>query len=164
MPYLVDTNVILNAFNLYPESVFPSLWNDFTNCLQNGTLLVHTRVKDEVLVGGDEKAQWMQGLLPSINLIQTDQAEITSYAGVTNWVRNQRTPKYEVEAARQFLRTTNADPWLIAGAHSRGIGIVTNEKPNPNKTTVVKMPDVAAAFSVPCVTFLSFLESRGVAF
>lgn len=164
MRYLVDTNVILNAFNLYPESVFPSLWDDFTNCLQNGTLLIHSRVKDEVLVGGDEKAQWLQGILPSIALIQTDEKEVDSYREVTKWVRHLRTPKYEVEAARRFLATKNADPWLIAGAHSRELGIVTNEKSNPNKTTVVKMPDVAAAFSVPCVTFLSFLNNRNVAF
>lgn len=164
MPYLVDTNVILNAFNWYPVSVFPSLWADFDSCLAYGTLLIHERVKDEVLVGGDEKAQWLQGLLPSITLIQTDEKEIDSYREVTKWVRHLRTLQYEIEAARQFLTTKNADPWLIAGAHSRKLGIVTNEKPNPNKTTVVKMPDVAAGLSVPCVTFLSFLNNRGVAF
>ena len=78
MQYLVDTNVILNAFNVYPSNVFPSLWADFTNCLTNGTLLVHTRVRDEILVRKDAKAQWLSGLLPSISLVQTDLAELRS--------------------------------------------------------------------------------------
>ena len=46
--YLVDTNILLNAFNYYPRSVFPSYWKVFEARLSSGEFCVHEQVYEEL--------------------------------------------------------------------------------------------------------------------
>ncbi|PZQ26850.1 MAG: hypothetical protein DI558_02840 [Corynebacterium propinquum] len=46
--YLVDTNILLNAFNYYPRSVFPSYWKVFEARFSSGEFCVHEQVYEEL--------------------------------------------------------------------------------------------------------------------
>ncbi|WP_257161754.1 DUF4411 family protein [Corynebacterium cystitidis] len=160
--YLLDTNIIFDAFNNYPREVFPSYWQKFEEFIHNQAFYFHETVKDEIYRREDEAAAWFRESVPDSSVLFKDDAEITSYAEVTQWVRHGRQPAYEVPAVRQFLGV--ADSWIIASAHARGYTIISNEKRNPRKITAVKLPDVADAFEIPYFTGLEFFRHQGITF
>lgn len=58
--YLVDTNILLNAFNYYPRSVFPSYWKVFEARLSSGEFCVHEQVYEELKKKDDDKIRWLE--------------------------------------------------------------------------------------------------------
>lgn len=160
--YLVDTNILLNAFNYYPRSVFPSYWEVFESRFASGEFCVHERVYDELKGGDDDKFRWLEATVPKDRLLTRDAAELGLYAEVTQWARFERTPAYQTKAVRDFLN--KADSWLVASAAARRLTLLTNETASPQKINRVKIPDAAAAFGVSCYTNVEFLKSENIQF
>lgn len=101
--YLVDTNILLNAFNYYPRSVFPSYWEVLETRFASGEFCVHERVYDELKGGDDDKFRWLETTVPKDRLLTRDAAELGAYAAVTRWARFDRTPAYQTKAVRDFF-------------------------------------------------------------
>ncbi|MDK8477896.1 DUF4411 family protein [Corynebacterium pseudodiphtheriticum] len=160
--YLVDTNILLNAFNYYPRSVFPSYWKVFEARLSSGEFCVHEQVYEELKKKDDDKIRWLEATVPKDRLLTKDSAELGLYAEVTQWVRFERNPAYQTKAVRDFLN--HADSWLVASAAARRLTLLTNETASPQKINRVKIPDAAAAFGVSCYTNLEFLKSENIQF
>jgi hypothetical protein len=69
---------------------------------------------------------------------------------------------YEQQHAAEFL--SGADPWLIAHAiHTKGI-VVTHESNRHPNAKKVRIPDVCAAFGVPCIDTYEMLDRLGADF
>nr|WP_162272862.1 DUF4411 family protein [Vaginimicrobium propionicum] len=161
--YLLDTNVVINAFNLYPKHIFVSYWNFFEKRITNGQFVFHEKVRDEILKKEDEKSQWFSRFVPNEQIIRTDSAELESYKLVTSWaIERQTAGAYEIGAQREFLNA--ADSWLVASARSRLFTIVSNERPNSNSKKKIKIPDAAREFGVDCITGLEMLARERVTF
>lgn len=161
--YLIDTNIIINGFHNYPPDRFPTYWEVFKEYIEHEKFFFHESVWDEIVKYKDQKSDWLQQTVPAtLKLSRNNEDEIRSYAQVTNWVRNERTPQFKPEAVREFLNVT--DSWIVACAHSRDLCIVSNETSNPRKITKVKLPDVAAALGVDCVSGIEFLRREKISF
>ncbi|MDK8685466.1 DUF4411 family protein [Corynebacterium pseudodiphtheriticum] len=160
--YLVDTNILLNAFNYYPRSVFPSYWKVFEARLSSGEFCVHEQVYEELKKKDDDKIRWLEATVPKDRLLTKDSAELGLYAEFTQWARFERNPAYQTKAVRDFLN--HADSWLVASAAARRLTLLTNETASPQKINRVKIPDAAAAFGVSCYTNLEFLKSENIQF
>ena len=59
MAYLLDSNVFIQAKNLYYGMDFcPAFWEWLVNANQAGSVLSTQKVRDELLAGDDELADW----------------------------------------------------------------------------------------------------------
>lgn len=161
--YLIDSNIIINGFHSYPPDRFPTYWQVFEKFITDEKFFFHESVWGELEKHEDEKSQWLKNTVPAtLKLRKDNEAEIRSYAEVTDWVRNKRTPRFRSEAVREFLNV--ADSWMVACAHARSLCIVSNETSNPRKITKVKLPDAATALNVDCITGIDFLRREKISF
>ena len=105
--------------------------------------------------------QWYSAHRLECQVLAPDEAEIACYGEVTGWVTQERFPPYKPSAVDEFLDV--ADSWLIASAYRHDATIVTNETSAPQSGKQVKIPDVAAHFSVECITALDFIRYLKIA-
>lgn len=160
--YLVDTNIIFNAFNYYPRSVFPSYWNALEDFIVHGKLLFHERTKQEIEKRSDDKSDWFAKVVPSTSIVTINETEIANYAELTKWARFQRRPAYTTVAVQEFLNV--ADSWLVASARARSLIIVTNETSKPNGVNRIKIPDAASALGINSITGIELFQREGIQF
>ena len=158
--YLVDTNFLGTLANVYPRDVFPSLWGELEVALFADGVFFHDEVDKELAVWGAPEHNWYKQHVRQDQTILPDQEELDLYQQVVEWVVYDRKPKYREAAATEFFN--EADSWLVASARRYGATIVTNEVPAPDSVKKVKIPDVAAQFSVPCISELEFLRRLNI--
>lgn len=158
--YLVDTNFLGTLANVYPRDVFPSLWDELEVVLFADNVFFHAQVDKELAAWGAPEYDWYKQRVRQDQIIPPDQAELDLYQQVVEWVVLERQPKYREAATTEFLNA--ADSWLVASACRYGATIVTNEVPAPDSVKKVKIPDVAAQFSVPCISALEFLRRLNI--
>lgn len=158
--YLIDTNFLGTITNLYPDDVFPTLWNELENTLFTDDVFFHAEVDAELRKWGHPKLQWYLDHVQPKQILQTDEAELEEYERVTLWAEEKQDPAYKQAAVDDFLNV--ADSWLVASGARHGYIIVSNETPAPNAIKRIKIPDAAAAFNVECKTLLEFLRARRI--
>lgn len=161
--YSVDTNIVFDAFNLYPRDVFPGYWKKFEGFIKNKQFFFHETVKDEICRREDKTSEWFQKFVPEEQILIKDQLEVRAYAEVTRWVRYERSPGYDYTAVREFLDGA-ADSWIVASAYAHGLTIISNETRSPRNVNRVKLPDVADQFEVPYYRGLDFFRKQGISF
>ena len=154
--YLVDTNFLGTLASVYPDTVFPTLWEKLEVALFSDVVFFHDEVDKELAVWGAPEYGWYQKNVRQNQIIFPDQKEVDCYQEVVEWVEFGRQPKYRDAAATEFFNV--ADSWLVASAYRYGATIVTNEASAPNSIKKVKIPDVAIQFGVPCISALEFLQ------
>ncbi len=105
-----------------------------------------TPVRDELLAQKDDLTAWAQRLPDDFWLEEADN-DIAALRTVAAWTMNVKAT-YSQQARTDFL--TKADYRLVALGHAGGHTIVTHEGSAPDAVRVIKIPDAARAFSVPC--------------
>lgn len=70
---------------------------------------------------------------------------------------------YTDDAKADFLQRT-PDYYLVAQAHAHGHTVVTHERPEPQRLSQVKIPDVCTAFDVTWVSTFDMLRTEGATF
>jgi len=117
MPYLLDTNVFIQAKNLhYGFDFCPAFWDWLI--ANNAAQLVFSieKVGDEVEAGADELANWAAERGPGF-FLKPDAALLPALGSVSAWAMSQT---YEPAAVHTFLQV--ADYYLIAHALAHGHG------------------------------------------
>ena len=164
MSYLMDTNSFVTPSRLYYQfSMFPRYWDYIREKLEDGTIVLLDKVKDEILAPGkkDELAVWLEGIEVA-NLINHKEQEIINvYAGVMKSIQKDRC--YKESAISAWSENSTADPWIIAAAKVYGLSIVTFESHNNNLNTInpsrqAKIPDIAEKFNVPVMDLFNMLK------
>lgn len=149
--YLLDANVFIDAKNFYYRfDTFPGFWEWLDAGRESGLIASIEPIRDELLKGNDELADWVKERKNSGWFIPVDDDETQEVlAKVANWVQGQR---FKDSAKSEFLGC--GDPWLIAKAKVIGATVVTLEKYEENSRKKVPIPNVCRAFGVLyCDTF-----------
>lgn len=154
--YLLDSDALITAKNSYYrfENV-PGFWEWIRRGHEAGVVGSIRQVRDELLGGADELALWVTELDQAFFLDETDEV-VESLRLVAAWVQTQG---YEQSAVAQFLSV--ADYFLVATAHAGGHSVVSLETPSAGRAKV-KIPDVCAAFNVPCIRTFDMLRDERV--
>ncbi|MDY3127120.1 MAG: DUF4411 family protein [Corynebacterium sp.] len=160
--YLIDSNIVLGTWNIYPPAIFRTLWEQFADLIPNGDLYFHEEVKQELTSWSSEQSQWFNKHVPDNRVIKPTEAEVEKYVLVSKWAQFERTPKLKQKAVDDFLNV--ADSWLVACAMVNTATIVSNETSAVNSTARLKLPDAAAHFGVAYLAFLGFLEEKNLSF
>lgn len=156
--YGLDANVFIEAAKrYYAFDIFPKFWTTLVNLAGNGSIQSIDRVRDELLKGRDELAQWFQVNFSQATVSTTDSLVIESYSEVMKWALNQA--QFLDPAKHNFAR--GADGWLIAYARQNNCVVVTQERFNPNIKRTIPIPNVCRVFEVRCIdTFEMLRELR----
>jgi len=158
MPYLLDTNVFIQAKNLhYGFDFCPAFWDWLI--ANNAAQLVFSieKVGDEVEAGADELANWAAERGPGF-FLKPDAALLPAFGSVSAWAMSQT---YEPAAVHTFLQV--ADYYLIAHALAHGHTVVTHEIASPS-TKKIKIPNVCIGLNIKFMTPYEMLRHERARF
>ena len=144
-----DTCSFTELRRSYPKQEFESVWQFVEQLLNSGRIFSIDEVYIELAQQDDEifqwVSQWEDKFIPLDDAIQTKALEILSRFPTLIDLRKGK---------------SGADPFLIAVAAVRG-GIIVSEENRSGGPPMVKIPDVALSFGIPCMKFLNVLRQEG---
>ena len=150
MKYLLDTNVFIEAKNTHCDfDVCPGFWEWLLIKNKEGIIFSVQKVKEELITGTDELAQWARNRHGEF-FLTPDENVIIAMREISRWTSSREFP--ERETAR-FL--DNADYFLVAHALAHDFAVVTREKFVNPPTNKIKIPNVCDVFGID---FLSPFE------
>jgi len=161
-PYLLDTNILIQAKNsYYAFAICPGFWKSMLGLHHSGQVHSIDQVRDELLRGKDELADWTRHKAPKSFFHDTgDQDVATAYRDIIAWVRNN--PQYFELAKTDFA--ASADGWLIAFAKVNGYTVVTQEEHAPLVKNKVPIPNICIQFGVDFRDTFQMLKALKVRF
>jgi len=156
--YLLDANVFIEAARrYYAFDLVPTFWEILVDLANNGRIQSIDRVRDELMRGKDDLAQWVSGHFSDAFASTDDEEVIQSYREIIAWVTDQ--DQYQESAKKLFAE--GADGWLVAYAHCKGLTLVTHEVLNDTIKSKLPIPNVCQAFNVSFLdTFRMLRELR----
>ncbi len=147
MKYILDASSLITAMNhRYPPSVFSSLWGKLDEEMKSGLIVSSSIVLDELTKGSDQLVKWAKDRRQYF-----EKPKNVEYEQVTRIL-----DKYP-KLIDTVLGTESADPYIIAKVYSMdtGTGCVVSEE---NKNKPFKIPSVAHAEGVRCISFLEMMK------
>jgi hypothetical protein len=159
--HLLDANVFIEAKNHYYRfDTFPGFWNWLDAEHEKGRIASIKPIRDELLKGNDELAEWIKIRKDSGWFLPVDDVETQQFlAQIAAWVMAQ---PFKEAAKPEFL--AGGDPWLIAKAKAIGATVVTQETFEARSMKKVKIPNVCRAFEVPYINTFDLLRQAGASF
>ena len=158
MPYLLDSDVFIQAKNLhYGLDFCPGFWDWLIQRNAANEVFSIEKVGDELAAGGDELSDWAEQRGPGF-FLKPDAALLPALGTVSAWVMGQR---YDPAAVNTFLQV--ADYYLVAHALAHGYTVVTHEKAAPS-TKIIKIPNPCIALGVKVMTPFEMLRHERAKF
>ncbi len=158
MPYLLDSNVFIQAKNLhYGLDFCPGFWDWLIQRNVAREVYSIEKVGDELAAGGDELSDWAKQRGPGF-FLKPDAALLPALGTVSAWVMGQR---YAPAAVNTFLQV--ADYYLVSYALAHGYTVVTHEKAAPS-AKIIKIPNPCIALGVKVMTPFEMLRHERAKF
>lgn len=153
--YLIDTNVLVQAKNLYYKFHFcPGFWDWIVKLNPDGILSIKN-VYDEFLVTDDELKQWI--IKRKKSFVDFDNNALLNMKIIKQLLDKKNIPPYQ---QKEFLNV--ADSYLVAYAMAYNCVIITHEKLPTNDLMIAKgkiqLPSVAKELGVTCKTIYEVME------
>lgn len=152
--FLLDSNVFIEAKNrYYAFDLAPVFWEWLDELCEQEVRTI-TNIRDELLDGSDELADWMRDRKDQNWILSTDDENTQNiFAGIANEVA---AGNYRPAAMNDFL--SKADPWLIAKAMDINATIVTHEVAELNARRRVPLPNLCPSRAITCMNTFDFLR------
>lgn len=158
MAYLLDANVLIEAKNrYYGFDVCPGFWEWLDAANAARTVFSIDKVRDELIVYGDELAHWAKARGGNF-FLKPDEAIAPSLREISGWASS---GEYEPAAVTTFLEA--ADYYLVAHAHAHGFDVVTHELPSDSRKRI-KIPDACLHRDVKYMSTWEMLRAEGARF
>ena len=155
MPYSIDTSGLTHGWrDRYPPDVFPAIWDNISDLIDNGELMASEEVLRELETGSDDLYDWARAhsrmFIPLSHDIQ--EAVTNILAAHPEWVPADRSRNM-------------ADPFVVALAIVRGCTVVSAETWSPSPYPErVRIPNVCASFGIQHIEFLDMMRRQGWVF
>jgi len=162
-PYLLDTNVFIQAKNLHYQFGFcAAFWDWIIDANQAGLLGSIAKVQKELKTykkKDDPIQAWMQSLPDGFFIDEMTHGDILShYTSIIKWIAEDK--HYLPAAKNEFASNDEADAFLIATAAAHKCKIVTHEIRKSAQKSKVQLPDAADKFSVETVSIYDLLSQH----
>jgi hypothetical protein len=142
MPYLLDSDVFIQAKNLHYSFDFcPAFWEWIDVSHRRGIVFSIEKVRGELIAGEDELATWAKAHGEDF-FLPPDSAILPSLATVSTWASG---GTYEPAAVSTFLQV--ADYYLVAHAHAHCFTVVTHEVA-ADSVKKIKIPNACIGLGV----------------
>lgn len=158
MAYLLDSNVFIQAKNLYYGFDFcPGFWDWMIEENARDVVFSVEKVHDELVSGGDALSEWAQArgnrfFLPPGDTIVSSLTTLAAWAGGGT---------YDASAVNLFLQV--ADYYLVAHAHANQFVVVTHELPG-SSSKKIKIPNACLAVGVRVMSPYDMLRAEEARF
>lgn len=161
MTYLLDANVFIEAKNrYYAFDICPGFWDWMDHIVNDGDLMSIVMVRDELIKGNDELAEWIEDRKDEFWFLSVDDVE--TQKNFKRVVAEVEAGAYRPAAKAEFL--SGADPWLVAKAAAIGATIVTHEVADLGARKRVPLPNICDAFDVPWENTFNVLRALSASF
>lgn len=162
-PYVVDSNFFLQAYKIhYPFDVTPGFWLKTRDFASRGRIISIDKVHDELYTNTDALTRWIDANCPG-DFFKDTNPILSAYALVCTWA-DSRSSHYSPGALATFLQAGEADAFLVSYALANRLTIITQETSDPNRKSVIKIPDACIHFKVPYMTTIEMFRSMGETF
>ncbi len=160
MPYLLDTNTLIQAKNeYYAFGLCPGFWDWIDTRTATGDVFSIDPVLGELREGADDLTAWAEERAQLL-FRSMDPATMAKIPEVVTWVQQ---GDFKDEAKRDFL--AKADPLLIAYAMAHpGTILATHEVHIEGERKKVKIPTVCRALGVHCLRTFGMLSRENACF
>lgn len=164
MSFLMDTNTFVTPSRLYYQfSLFPQVWDFLKERIEEGSIFILDKVKDEILAPSkeDDLAKWFKQIEIKNLIKHKEQQIVNAYAQVVQSIHDDIC--YKDTAIAEWSKPNVADPWLIASAKVYKLTIVTFETCNHNLNSQhpsrnAKIPDIASKFNISVIDLYKMLK------
>jgi hypothetical protein len=154
--YLVDANVLIEAKNrYYAFDIAPGFWAWLDRAHEQSIACSIDAVRDELLEGNDEIADWARTNTAFFHPI--DQDTTRHFSELTTWANSRNF----TQAALADFTGNNADYLLVAYAREHQHVVVTHERSQPNARARVFIPDACLAMDVTTTDTFQMLRQTG---
>jgi len=158
MAYLLDANIFIQAKNLHYSFDFcPAFWDWLDAGNNKGSVFSIEKVRDELIGGDDELAEWAKARGPKF-FLPPDSAIVPSLSTVSTWAGD---GGYDSAAVSTFLQV--ADYYLVAHALAHQFVVVTHEIAS-NTVKKIKIPNACINLSVKCMNPYEMLRTERARF
>ena len=153
--YNVDTSSLLSLMNAgekYDKEVFKELWKDFCTLCDAGKIISHIEVQKEIKEGGvKDQKDWVKvhkKMFQAYNLPKEE-----------NVIRDigSREGHFVSFLQQDKMKSTHADPWLVAQAKVENLILITEEAVNSPK----KIPQVCRVLGVKSISLFGLMQEEG---
>jgi len=120
--------------------------------IEEGLIASPTEVYFETADRGDEISQWVKDNKEKI-FIELDEQQIAAATDVLSRYRR----LHDIKKTK-----FDADPLVVALAHSNKLTVVTNEKKTNINNGKQNIANVCGVYNIPCITLLDFFDEIGI--
>lgn len=157
MPYLIDSDVFIQAKNLhYGFDICPAFWDWLDVQHQAGNVFSIQKVGDELAAGGDDLSQWA-AQRPEF-FLKPDAPVVASLQQVSAWASG---GQFLPTAVTTFLQV--ADYYLVSQALAHGHVVVTHERVD-SAVKRIKIPNVCLGMGISCLNPFEMLRAERARF
>lgn len=139
-----------------------SFWNKMKELTRERDVYILDRVKSELTEWDNDLKDWIVAIIGKQQLVKFENdATVQKFREVNIWTLSNN--QYTQAAKDKFMDSTRADIYLVSYAATapEEWTVVSQEKPAPQRSTEIKLPDVCAQFGVRCILFMDmFREMR----
>lgn len=139
-----------------------SFWNKMKELTRERDVYILDRVKSELTEWDNDLKDWIVENIGKQQLVKFENdATVQKFREVNIWTLSNN--QYTQAAKDKFMDSTRADIYLVSYAATapEEWTVVSQEKPAPQRSTEIKLPDVCAQFGVKCILFMDmFREMR----
>lgn len=147
--YCIDASSLIHGHvEAYPLSSFPSLWNKIEGLVAAGRMCAPQEICGEVNKRSNSASQWVK-----------TQKTLCVPPSQVQTVEVQRIIRLHPRLLNIARGKSGGDPWLIALANLNGHTIVTEEK-NKGDINNPRIPDVAAALGIQCISLRQLIVAE----
>jgi hypothetical protein len=148
--YVLDSSALFDLKRLYPEKVFPGVWEKFNELCEKKSIIAPREVLFEIQKGNDELLEWIKNY-PDIFIEPTEEKEFDLIQQVLTFYPPEIITKNST--GRPW-----ADPFVIACAKHYNIRIIQHEVSDPNQ---YKIPAIAKKLDIHCHRLVDFFDREG---
>jgi len=148
--YVIDTCSLTALRRVYPEDVFPGVWDKLDKIAESGLLISTEEVYEELKVQEDVVFQWAK----NHSTIFQPLDEITQRE-----VKNILARHPDLIDLKK--KKSSADPFLIACAKVNSCAVVTEER-SSGAALRPKIPDVCRYERIVCISLLELFRREGL--
>ncbi|MDD2656863.1 MAG: DUF4411 family protein [Patescibacteria group bacterium] len=146
--YTIDINCFILFFRVdgfYNKNLFPSLWKKVEQMIDDGIIISHKEVYQEIIQGDDDLVIWAKDHKKTFKDYDLEnEPDVIKEIGRID-------PKF----TDQKKEGAHADPWLIAQAKVNNITIITQE----NKKGI---PRICKDLGINCVNMVEFIKKENI--
>jgi len=146
--YVLDSSALFDLKRIYPNSIFPGVWERFNEMCRQKQIVSTREVLREIKKGNDELLDWAEEYEDIF--LEPCEGEMGITAGILQL--------YPPPILIKYSTRPWADPLVISCAKYYELPIIQHEVVDANQ---YKIPPIAKKVGVKCLRLIEFFDDEG---